>query len=422
MTLTDYDSLSSVCARATNNIIASGKGAELTTVDGRTLLDFTSGIGVNSTGHCHPKVVEAIQKQAEKLIFTQINVVLNEPVARLCAQLKRIAPSALDTFFFSNSGAEAVEASVKLAKHATGKANIIVLHGSFHGRTHLAMAMTTSKSIYRLKYPNLPAGIYVAPYPYAFASGRTEEEETAYAIDELEKVLSTQSPPGETAAIIAEPVLGEGGYIPASKGYLQELRKLCDKYGILLIIDEVQSGFGRTGKMFAHEYDGITPDIMTMAKGLGSGMPISGIAYKSELDEKWIPGTHGGTYCGNPVSCAAACATVDVLLEENILDNVNARSKQLLDGLYKLQNDYEAIANIRGRGLMIGVEFMKDGKPDAELLKKLTKEVYARDLLLLGCGLRHNVVRWIPPLVTTEEQIDRGLAIFKEALEVATCS
>jgi 4-aminobutyrate aminotransferase len=422
MNLTDYDSLSSVYTHATSHIITSGKGAELTTSEGKTLLDFTSGIGVNSTGHCHPTVVAAIQEQAEKLIFAQINCVLNEPVARLCAQLKRVVPSTLDTFFFSNSGAEAVEASVKLAKHASGKANMIVLHGSFHGRTHLAMAMTTSKTVYRLKYPNLPAGIYVAPFPYAFATGRTEEEETAWALDELEKVLSTQSAPEETAAIIVEPILGEGGYIPVTKGYLQGLRELCDKHDILLIVDEVQTGFGRTGKMFAHEYDGITPDIMTMAKGMGSGQPISGIAYKSELGTRWIKGTHGGTYACNPIACAAAAATIDVLLDENILDNVNARSEQLMNGLRGLQKKFPILGNIRGRGLMVGVELMQDGKPAPELLGKLTQEVYARDLLLLGCGLRKNVIRWIPPLITSEEEIARGLAIFEAALEAATCN
>jgi 4-aminobutyrate aminotransferase len=420
--LTDLANLSTVYSHATDFIVSGGKGCELYTTTGKTLLDFTSGIGVNSTGHCHPKIVAAIQQQAEKLIFAQVNVVLNEPVARLCSQLKRVVPAALDTYFFSNSGAEAVEASVKLAKHASGKPNIIVLHGSFHGRTHLAMAMTTSKTVYRLKYPNLPAGIYVAPYPYAFATGRTEEAETAWALDELEKVLSTQSAPDETAAIIVEPVLGEGGYIPASKGYLQGLRDLCDKYEILLIVDEVQTGFGRTGKMFAHEYDGITPDIMTMAKGMGSGLPISGIAYKAELGTRWIKGTHGGTYCCNPVACASAVATVDVLLDEHILDNVTARGEQLMNGLRELRKKYPVLGDIRGRGLMIGVELMENGKPSPELLGKLVKEVYARDLLLLGCGLRRNVIRWIPPLVVTEAEIDKGLAIFEAALEAATCN
>jgi 4-aminobutyrate aminotransferase len=420
--LTEFENLSTVYTHATNAIITSGKGCELYTADGKTLLDFTSGIGVNSTGHCHPKIVGAIQAQVEKLIFAQVNIVYNEPTADLCRQLKRVVPAALDTYFFSNSGAEAVEAAVKLAKHASGKPNIIVLHGSFHGRTHLAMAMTTSKTVYRLKYPNLPAGIYVAPYPYAFATGRTEEDETAWALDELEKVLATQSSPDETAAIIVEPVLGEGGYIPVSKGYLQGLRDLCDKYSILLIVDEVQTGFGRTGKMFSHEYDGITPDIMTMAKGMGSGLPISGIAYKADLGTRWIKGTHGGTYCCNPVSCASAVATVDVLLDENILDNVNARGEQLMDGLRKLQKKYPVIGDVRGRGLMVGVELMQDGKPAPELLGKLIQEVHARNLLLIGCGLRRNVIRWIPPLIVTEAEIEKGLNLFEAALEAATCN
>jgi 4-aminobutyrate aminotransferase-like enzyme len=209
------------------------------------------------------------------------------------------------------------------------------------------MAMTTSKTAYRIKYPNLPAGIYVAPYPYAFAAGRTEEEEASYALAELEKVLSTQSAPEETAAIVVEPVLGEGGYIPAAKGYLQGLRALCDKYEILMVVDEVQSGFGRSGKFFAHEYDDVTPDIMTMAKGMGSGMPISGIAYKAALGEKWIKGSHGGTYGGNPVAAASASATIDVLIEENLLGNVTARGEQLMTKLRELQKKYPVIGDIR---------------------------------------------------------------------------
>lgn len=419
--LTDFENLSTVYSHATDQVVTSGKGCELYTREGKTLLDFTSGIGVNSTGHCHPKIVKAIQAQADTLIFSQVNIVYNEPTAELCRQLKRVVPATLNTYFFSNSGAEAVEASVKLAKHATGKANIIVLHGSFHGRTHLTMAMTTSKTIYRLKYPNLPAGIYVAPFPYAFATGRTEEEETAYALAELEKLLATQTAPEETAAVIVEPVLGEGGYIPVSAGYLKGLRALCDKYEILMIVDEVQTGFGRTGKLFGHQYDDVTPDIMTMAKGMGSGMPISGIAYKSELGKKWITGTHGGTYACNPMAAATAAATVEVILEEELVENASKRGEQLVDGLRKLQVKYPFLGDIRGRGLMIGVELMDGDQPDTALPGKILKEVYARDLLLLSCGLRKNVIRFIPPLIVTAKEIDRGLQIFEEALEAVTC-
>jgi 4-aminobutyrate aminotransferase len=419
MNLFDFDSLSSVYTHATNHIVSYGKGCTLYTTSGKRLLDFTSGIGVNSTGHSHPKVVAAIKEQAEKLIFTQINCVFNESLGRLCAQLKRVVPAELDTYFFSNSGAEAVEAAVKLAKHATGKANVIVLHGSFHGRTHLAMAMTTSKTVYRLKYPNLPAGIYVAPYPYAYATGRTEEAEASYALAELEKVLATCSAPEETAAIVVEPVLGEGGYIPLAKGYMKGLRELCDRHDILLVADEVQTGFGRTGRCFAHEHDGVTPDIMTMAKGMGSGIPISGLAYRGELGKRWIPGTHGGTYSGGPIAAAAASATIDVILGEKLVENAAARGEQLMAGLRRLQTKYPVIGDVRGRGLMVGLEIMTDDKPDPALLGKILKEVYARDLLLLSCGLRRNVLRWIPPLVVKPEEIDRGLAIFEDALASA---
>lgn len=419
--LTDYADLSSVYSHATDFIVTGGLGCELYTTTGKTLLDFTSGIGVNSTGHNHPRVVQAIKDQADKLIFSQINVVYNEPVADLCKQLKRVMPEALDTYFFSNSGAEAVEGAVKLAKHATGKANIIVLNGSFHGRTHLTMAMTTSKTIYRLKYPNLPSGIYVAPFPYAFASGRTEEDETAHALADLESLLSSQSAPEETAAIVVEPVLGEGGYLPLSKGYLKGLRKICDENEILLICDEVQTGFGRTGKMFGHEYDGVVPDIMTMAKGLASGMPISGMAYKAELGKKWITGTHGGTYACSPMSAAAAAATIKTLLDEKIVENARERGEQMMAGLNALKEKYPCIGDVRGRGLMVGLELMQDARPDASLPAKILAEVYKRDMLLLSCGIRKNVLRFIPPLVVTEAQIEQGLKIFEEALEAALC-
>ncbi len=417
---TEY-SLSGVWTHACDHTVVRGEGVRLITDAGKSLLDFTSGIGVNSTGHCHPKVSAAIAEQAQSLLFSQINCARHNKLYELADELKSVVPAHLNKFFYAQSGAEAIEAAVKLAKHAAGKPNIIVMQGSFHGRTHMAMAMTTSKTVYRLKYPNLPSGVYVAPYPYAYASGRTEEEETAYALQALELVLDTQSAPAETAAIFVEPVLGEGGYLPAPPNYLKGLRDICDKHGILLVCDEIQTGFGRTGKMFAHEYDGVKPDIMTMAKGMASGAPISGIAYREELDAKWGKGTHGGTYGGSPLGCAAAISTIQVIKEEGLVENAAARGEQLMAGLKKLQRNYPCIGDVRGRGLMIGMELMDGDKPDTVLPGKLIKEVYARDMMLLTCGIRRNVVRWIPPLVVTEAEIDEGLKIFEEALEAAVC-
>ena len=300
---------------------------------------------------------------------------------------------------------------------ATGKPNIIVLHGSFHGRTHLTMAMTTSKTVYRKSYPNLPPGVFVAPYPYAFATGRTEEEETKYALDAIEMLLATQTAPEDTAAIFVEPVLGEGGYIPASIGYLKGIREICNKYGILMVADEIQAGFGRTGKYFSFMWDDVTPDIITMAKGLGSGLPISAIAYKEEFNSKWIKGTHGGTYGASPVGCAAAVATIKIIKEENLLNNSLERGKQLVSGLNVLQQTYPVISDIRGRGLMIGIELMNGQNPASEIVTEIIKKSYTKGLMLLSCGLRKNVIRLIPPLIVTKEDVTEALDIFKNILE-----
>lgn len=380
-------------------------------------MDFTSGIGVANTGHCHPNVVKGIKDQAEELIFSQINCAAHNKVFELTEELKTVVPKHLSRFFYAQSGAEAVEAAVKLAKHGSGKPNIIVFGGSFHGRTHMTMAMTTSKTLYRKSYPNLPSGVYVTPYPYAFASGRTEEEEVKHTLNELENLLTTQSAPEDTAAIFIEPVLGEGGYIPAAKGFLKGIREICNKYDILMVVDEIQSGFGRTGKMFAHQWDDVKPDIMTMAKGLASGVPMSAIAYRESLDSKWIKGTHGGTYGASPIGCAAALATVKTIKSEYLLTNTLKRGLQLENGLKKLQKQYPVIADVRGIGLMLGIELMTDGKPDTELPGKIIKKVYDKDLMLLTCGVRKNVIRFIPPLVITEVEIDRALDILKNVME-----
>lgn len=386
--------------------------------DGQRYTDFTCGIGVTNTGHCHPKVVKAIQDQAAKMIFSQMNIVISPAVIELAEKLNAVTPPEIDRFFFSNSGAEAVEASVKLARQATGRKNIIVMQGSFHGRTHQTMAMTTSKYIYRKDYQPLPGGVFVTPFPNAYYYGWDEEETVDFCLKQLDLMLHSQSSPSETAAIILEPVLGEGGYVPAPDGFLQELRKVCDKHGILLVLDEVQSGFGRTGKMFAYEYAGITPDIIIMAKGLGSGVPISGIASRADLMEKWTPGTHGGTYGGgSAIAAAGASATIDVLQEENLLQNSIDMGDYLMGELRKLQVKYPVMGDVRGRGLMIGIEFTdSEGNPDAATTSKVAKYCVSNNLLLLTCGSYQNVMRLIPPLNVTKEQIDDALEIIVAGL------
>jgi len=412
--------LSPVWTHGTDIIASRAEGAYVYDLDGRAYLDFTCGIGVTNTGHCHPKVVAAIREQAGLLLHGQANIILHQPMLELVRSLMPIVPPSIDGFFFSNSGAEAVEGAIKLARHATGRSNVIVFQGSFHGRTSSTMALTTSKTIYRAGYQPLPSGVFVAPYPYAYRYGWSEEQTTQWCLDELEFLLLSQSAPQETAAILIEPVLGEGGYVVPPKAYLDGLRQLCDRHGILLIADEIQSGFGRTGRWFALEHFDLRPDIMTVAKGLGSGLPISGVFSRLELMQKWAPGSHGGTFGGNAVAAAGAVATIAAMRDEHMLENAQMRGEQLMAGLKVLQAQYPVIGDVRGLGLMIGTEFRDAGrKPDKKTAKSVAKACHERGLMLLTCGPWDNVIRWIPPLIVSAAQIDEGLNIFEAALKDA---
>jgi 4-aminobutyrate aminotransferase len=414
----NLDHLSPVWTHMTQIQPVRGEGIYLYDADGKRYIDFTSGIGVTNTGHSHPKVVQAIKDQAEKLLFGQMNIVVPPVAIELADELAKVFPPELDTYFFSNSGAEAVEASVKLARHVTGKRNIVVFQGSFHGRTAQTMAMTTSKYIYRHQYQPLPSGIFTTPFPYAYFYGWDEEEATEFCLKQLDYVLHGQTPSDETAAIVIEPVLGEGGYVPVPDGFMQELRKICTDNNIMLIADEVQSGFGRTGKFFGFEHSGVVPDIVVMAKGLGSGLPVSGIAANKSLMEKWEPGTHGGTYGGgSTVPLAAALATVKTLQEEKLVENAAEMGERLMAGLRKLQKKYPFIGDVRGRGLMVGVEITAADNESKHITGAIQQDCLERDMLLLTCGTYGNVLRWIPPLVVNAEQIDEGLAIFEQALK-----
>ena len=394
------------------------KGCYIYATDGKKYLDFTCGIGVTNTGHCHPKVVEAVRQQAGSFLHAQANIVVHQPMLQLIAELRTIVPAPIDSFFFSNSGAEALEGAVKLARAATGKPNVIVFQGSFHGRTGLTMALTTSKTIYRAGFQPLPAGIFVAPYPYAYRLGMTAEAASEYCLNALQDLLLSQTSPAETAAILIEPVLGEGGYVDPPAAFMKGLRELCDRNGILLIFDEVQSGFGRTGKWFAQEHFGVVPDIMTVAKGIASGLPLSGVFTRMDLMKKWPVGSHGGTYGGNAVACAAAVATIQAMREEDMPANAARRGVELVTGLRKLQEQYPLIGDVRGLGLMIGTEFTVNGKPaDKALVKRVVHSCEEAGLLLLTCGTYDNVIRWIPPLIVTEAQIHDALDIFAGALK-----
>ncbi len=387
--------------------------------DGRKYLDFTCGIGVTNTGHCHPKVVEAIREQAGKFLHAQANIVVHKPMMELIEELRKIVPPTIDGFFFSNSGAEAVEGALKLARNATGRNAVIVFSGSFHGRTAGTMALTTSKTVYKQGAQLLPSGVYVAPFPYAYRLCMSEEQANQYALETLDDLLISQISPKDVAAILIEPVLGEGGYVPPPPGFLKGLREICDKHGILLILDEVQSGFGRTGKWFAFEHYGVQPDIMTVAKGIASGMPLSGVFSSLELMKRWPGGSHGGTYGGNAMACAAAVATIQAMREETMLENANQRGVQLQSGLHKLQEEYPEIGDVRGLGLMIGSEFefdddYKNAKP---LVKKIIQAAEVRGLLLLSCGTYDSTIRWIPPLNVSENQVRDALDIFADSLK-----
>jgi 4-aminobutyrate aminotransferase len=407
-------------SRYTNIVVDHAQGIDVYSKDGRHFLDFTSGIGVTSTGHCHPTVVAAAQAQVARIIHSQINILYHEPMFDLAAELLTVVPEGLDEFFFSNSGAEGVEAAIKLARQATGRNNVIVFQGGFHGRTMGTMSLTTSNTIFRKGFGPLMPNIFVAPYPNPFRYGWGAEETAAFCIRELEFLLTTQSVPSDTAVMLLEPVQGEGGFVVPPPGFLEAVRAICDQHSILLAIDEVQSGFGRTGRWFAHQHYDVKPDIMVMAKGMASGFPLSGIAYRPGLMDNALPGSHGGTYGGNAVSCAAAAATIRVIREEGLVENSARVGAYLIARLQGLQGRYSAIGDVRGLGLMVAVEFVTpDGQPAPALVQKIRLECLERGLILITCGSYGQVIRWIPALVVNQEQIDQALAIFEEALQAA---
>jgi 4-aminobutyrate aminotransferase len=411
MTRSAESHLSNVWFSVTPLEVATGNGCWVTTTDGTEYLDFSAGIAVTSTGHCHPHVVKAIADQAARFIHAQVNVYRHDLLEPLAAKLAEITPGSIDTFFYANSGAEITEASVKLAKQVTKRPNIIVFSGSFHGRTHMAMAMTTSKTGYRSGHFALPAGIFVAPFPDPLAADQNA------AVDEalrgLDHLLKSMTAPEETAAMILEPVLGEGGYIPAPPAFMHGVVERCRKHGILFIADEVQSGFGRTGKMFAVEHYGIEPDIICMAKGIASGFPFSALGTRRELDDLWPKGSHGGTYGGNAIGCAAALATIEVMSDPAFMENVVARGDQLQAGLRELQQEHDVITQVRGLGLMVGTEFSDPGRV-AAIQKHCLEEGH---MIVMNAGTYSKCLRWMPPLVVSEREIDLGLAAFSAALK-----
>jgi 4-aminobutyrate aminotransferase len=413
--------LGQVLYRYTPLVIEHAQGSYLYTVEGRRYLDFASGIAVTNLGHGHPEVLRAAHEQLDRLVHTSV-VAHHQPAIELAERIAAIAPGNLDKIFFANSGAEAVEGAIKLARYVTGKPALIAFQGAFHGRTYGALSLTASKSYYRERYEPFLPGVYHVPYPYAYRNptGPGDEATLKYVFDFIAQMLDTRVPAKNIAAFIVEPVLGEGGYVVPPADFMPRLRELCDRHDILLIADEVQSGYGRTGKMFASEHTGVVPDIMTLAKSIASGLPLSAVVAKSSLMDRWEPAAHGSTFGGNPVACAAGIATLAVFEREKILDNSREKGAVLMRRLRELQAQVPAIGEVRGLGLMVGVELVdKNGKPDKHLQKHIRQICLDSGLVILSCGTDDNVLRLVPPLNISEQELDEGWEIISAAFHEA---
>jgi 4-aminobutyrate aminotransferase len=391
--------------------------------DGNVFLDFTSGIAVCATGHCHPAVVQAIKDQADRLLHMSGTDFYYEPQIVLAKKLASLAPGeGVKRTYFGNSGAEAVEAAFKLARYHTRRELNIAFFGAFHGRTMGALSLTASKTIQKKHYYPVVPGITHIPYAYCYRCpyNLCYPQCGLYCVHWVEDTLfRTTMPPEEVAAIFVEPIQGEGGYIVPPPEFHEELHKIARKYNILYVADEVQSGMGRTGKMFAMEHFGVAPDILALAKGIASGMPLGATISRAEIMD-WEAGSHASTFGGNPVSCQAALATIQ-LLEESLMTNAAHQGERMILKLRELQNDYECMGDVRGKGLMIGVELVKDRETKErapEWRNALVRRAFEKGLLLLGCG--ENTIRFCPPLIVTEEDVDLCLTIFEEALREVT--
>ena len=405
-------------------VVKSGRGVRVTDVDGNEFLDFSAGIAVNSTGHCHPEVVKAIQDQAGELLHMSGTDFYYEHMIQLAERLSAIAPmSGPHRFYYSNSGAEAVECALKLARYHTGRQNIISFLGAFHGRTMGALSLTASKPQQKRRFAPFVPGVHHVKYPYAYrgcSAGPKEAE--AFALDCAryieEKLFKTILPPEEVAAIILEPIQGEGGYVVAPDNFLREIRSICDRHGILMVADEVQSGMGRTGKWWAIEHSGVQPDIVCIAKGIASGMPLSVCMSRAEIMD-WVPGSHASTFGGNPVCIAAALATINVIEREG-LQNAATVGATMMERLRGWIAKHSTIGDVRGRGLMIGVEIVKDQKsrqPASAMRDKIVELAFERGVLFLGCG--ETSVRLCPPLIVTQQEADVALDVLEECIALA---
>jgi 4-aminobutyrate aminotransferase len=394
-----------------------GEGSWLLTKDGRRVLDLTSGIAVTPVGHAHPKVVAAVQAQVAKLSHVCAGVAAYEPNIALAEALGEVTPAGLDMVFFGNSGGEAIEASIKLARQVTGRESIIVFRGGFHGRTFGAASVTTSKSLYRRGYGAMLPEVHVAPYPYPLDCPITPAHDAElcgqHSLAIIEQMLDHDVPAEQIAGILVEPVLGEGGYVAPPVAFLQGLRDLATRIGALLIFDEVQTGFGRTGAWFAAQRFGVTPDVMALAKALGGGLPLGAVVAPRAIHERWRTSTHGSTFGGNPVSCASGLATLEVIREEGLVERANLVGKIIVEELAPLKRD-PRVREIRTTGAMAAIEFADKAASKAAIAGALK-----RDVLLITCGSHDQVVRFMPPLNIAEEDLRGGIRAFVEACRTA---
>jgi len=405
--------LAPTLARIHGIVAESASGSWVTDVEGKRYLDIASGIGVTNVGHCHPKVVAAAEAQLRALMHMsvvthyQANVALAEKLVSLCPFFERAQ------VFFCNSGAETIDGAIKLARQVTGRPGVIAFRGGFHGRTVAATSLTTAKGKYRAGYEPLLGGVTVAPYAYPLRFGGDDAIATERCLAELDELLAVQSPPANVAAMIVEPVLGEGGYVPPPVEWLAGLRERCDRHGILLIFDEVQCGVGRTGRPFAAETYGVRPDVILFAKGIASGLPLGGLIAEAATFDRWPPGTHGTTFGGNPVACAAALATLEVLDDEGLYERARVVGERALSALQAAAKDNERVLDVRGLGLMIGVEL-----DSADTAAAAQQRCLDDGLIVLTCGPGDNVLRLIPPLTITDDEIAQALDILTRALSV----
>lgn len=412
--------LSPAMARYFQRTWSHGEGHRLYDADGRPYLDFATGIATTILGHRHPAVTAAIHAQADRLLHMMGGLGFTEPSSRLAERLAATLPDELDTVFFGNSGAEAIEGALKLARRSSGRPALVAFEGGFHGRTYGALSVTTSSPNYQAGHGPLLPGVHIVPYPQAYRNfGGDEAAATEASIGALEGLFADALDPVQVAAVLIETELGEGGYVPAPLDFLRRLRELCDRHGILLISDEVQTGYGRTGRMWGFEHAGIVPDVICVAKGVANGLPLGAFVSRRELHERWGPGAHGTTFGGNPVSCAAGLAVLETIHREALVANAAARGAQLEARLREIASTDDRIGDVRGRGLMLGVEFVTDRatrQPDGAMGDAIIARCADAGLLLLTCGPAHNIVRWLAPLDATPAEVDEGVTIFEAVL------